>query len=86
VVRKCPLCTSGAEGLDKFVCAGVWIAYRQEGRFYVGDSKVGTSSAGWAATQRQFLYAPIKVAHNLCTDTKKGVQSREGGSGRQLFQ
>ena len=37
-------------------------------------------------TQRQFLYAPIKVAHNLCTDTKKGVQSGEGGSGRQLFQ
>jgi hypothetical protein len=50
VVRKCPLCTSGAEELDKFVCAGVWIAYRQEGLFYVADSKVGTSSAGWAAT------------------------------------
>jgi hypothetical protein len=50
VVRKCPLCTSGAERLDKFVCAGVWIVYRQEGRFYVGDSNVGRSSAGWAAT------------------------------------
>jgi hypothetical protein len=37
-------------------------------------------------TLRQLLDAPIKVAHNLCTVTKKGVHSGKGASGRQLFQ
>ena len=87
VVRKCPLCTSGAEGLDKFVCAGVWIAHRQEGRFYVRDSKVCTSSAGWAATHSVSFYTYLLKWLIICVQIQRtGVQSGEGGSGRQLFQ
>jgi hypothetical protein len=87
VVRKCLLCTSGAEGLDKFVCAGVWIAYRQEGRLYVGDSKVGTSSAGWATTHSFSFCTYLLKWLIICVQIqRRGVQSGERGSGRQLFQ
>lgn len=74
VVRKCPLCTPGAEELDKFVCAGMWIAYRQEGRFYVRDSKVGKGSAGLAATHSvsfcthllKWLIICVQIQRRVC--------------------
>lgn len=78
-LRKCPLCTSGAEGLDKFVCEGVCVVYRQEGRFYLGDSKVGKHSDGWAVTHRVNFCTHLFKWLIICVQ----IQRREYRGGRE---